>query len=290
MKRNLLVAMGDDPSALFGVRFVSSFFENKEHVGLTLFTSFPRGPRVWEEEKSFETLRQQEQAGCDRESPFRQALVEARKRLVEAGFSPDEIESRCSPRAFSRSMDIIQEGERGLYDAVVMGRRGIEGLEVLMDESVSKQMLKDDTGCPVWVCRMPDPKRTGVLLCLDGSEPGFRMADHVGFILEQEPRHTVTLFHVNREGEPGADTEAMFARARRQLAANNVGEDRVVQKVGEGTGVARAILEETEAGGYAAVATGGTGSGQTMLQRLFLGSVCSELLRRLSGAVLWFTR
>lgn len=290
MHLSLLVTISENPGALYGVRFVAGFFRNKERVKVTLYSTVPRGPHVWEEEKSFERLKEQEVGQEAVEARFRKAIEAARKRLVDSGFSAGAIESKCLTRSYSTCMDIIQEGERGLYDAVVLGRRGIVGLETLVEQSVSMGLHQEEVGCPVWVCRSPERDREGVLLCLDGSEQSFRMADHVGFILEKEEDHPVTLFQVKRDAEPRADADKIFARARKQLVGNGLPEDLIHDKLVKAPRVAKAILAEADKGRYAVVAAGSTGSGRTLLQRMFLGSVSLRLLRELSGAAFWFTR
>ena len=291
MKRHLLVAISDDASALYGVRFVSSFFTDKQRLNLTLYSSYPRGAEVWEEEKSFETLQHAEDHADRNEIRYRKVAEGARKRLVEAGFPTDSVEVRCTPRAHTKAMDIIQEGERGLYDAVVLGRRAVAWLEHLLDESVSRQLLMDETGCPTWVCRHPEPGRTGVLLCLDGSEPAYRMADHVGFMLAGEPAHAVTMYHLLREGNGSQqDPREIFGRGRRILEDNGLAPELITEKVAESSKTVKTILAEADQGGYAAVAVGRTGAGGSFLQRMFMGSVSHELLHHLEKAVLWFTR
>ena len=94
MHLNLLVTIGDDPSALFGVRFVSSFFKNKSRVGVTLYSTVPRGAEVWEEEKSFDSLRDQD-AGRDKlQADHGPAIDIADNRGVDANCARD---SRSRP-------------------------------------------------------------------------------------------------------------------------------------------------------------------------------------------------
>ncbi|MGE4552519.1 MAG: universal stress protein [Desulfovibrionaceae bacterium] len=291
MKRHLLVAISDDASALYGVRFVASFFTDKQRLNLTLYSSYPRGAEVWEEEKSFETLQHAEEHADRNEIRYRRVAEAACKRLTDAGFPAESVDIRCTPRAHTKAMDIIQEGERGLYDAVVLGRRAVAWLERLLDESVSRQLLMDETGCPTWVCRHPEPGRRGVLLCLDGSEPAYRMADHVGFILAGETAHPVTLFHLRREGNGGRhDPAEIFARGRRILEDNGLPPELILEKEVETSKIVKSILAEADQGEYAVVAVGRTGSGGSFLQRMFMGSVSHELLHNLDKAVLWFTR
>lgn len=291
MKRHLLVTISDDASALYGVRFVSSFFTNKQCIDLTLYSSYPRGAEVWEEEKSFDTLQDASVCTDRNEVRYRQVAEAARKHLQDAGFPAACLDIRCLPRAHTKAMDIIQEGERGLYDAVVLGRRAVAWLERLLDESTSCRLLMDGTGCPVWVCRHPEPGRRGVLLCLDGSESAYHMADHVGFMLSEESAHPVTMLHLRRVGKVcKSEPHEIFSRGRRILEDSGLPPELIREKVVETPKVVRAILAEADQGGYAAVAVGRTGSDESFLQRMFMGSVSHELLRELNKAVLWFTR
>jgi nucleotide-binding universal stress UspA family protein len=157
-----------------------------------------------------------------------------------------------------------------------------------MEESVTEEIIKKDTNMPVWICRSPDEDHSNILLCLDGSAPSYRIADHVGFILGLELRHKVTLLQV--QNGRSDQTEAIFSKARTILHENKIADERIEEQVISGFKVAPAILDMARQGKYAAIAVGRTGAGKGLLGRLFIGSVSRELVKGLSSSALWICR
>lgn len=286
MRRHVLVTVSDDPHAMQGVRFVCGFLLERD-VELTLFYTAPRPAEVWAEERDHWRLEEYDTRAAANRERGRRALDAAMDMLLEAGFDEALVQAKLTMRGVTTGADILRECEQGRYDAVALGRSGAAGLESLMHESVTRDILDRGFVAPLWVCRSWAPGRDGVLLCLDGSGASLRMADHVGFMLEAQPAHRVTLFAVSGRGPLGAgDPAPVFARAREILAENGVGPDRVDEATATG-GAAGAILAEAARGAYAVVATGRTGQGRGLLRRVFMGSVSTALLRDLDGAALW---
>ncbi|MGE4291640.1 MAG: universal stress protein [Desulfovibrio sp.] len=289
MNRHLLVAVSDNPRAIHGVRFVSSFFSQDCDLRLTLFAAFPTGPKVWVEETNYETLTDAQDSSRKYEAQFRKALDASKAMLTAGGFDEKRICIKCVPQSGTRVEDILQEGERGLYDAVVLGKRGLARLEQLVEQSVTEEVIKRNTTVPIWICRNPDEDRSGVLICLDGSDASYRIADHAAFMLALEPHHPATLLQV-RSARDTVDVESIFRRAREILRENGVAEDRIDERVLTGGRPAPVILDMAELGGYAAIAVGRTGAGKGLLGRLFLGSVSRELMLGLRSSALWLCR
>ncbi|MDR3641050.1 MAG: universal stress protein UspA [Humidesulfovibrio sp.] len=291
MNKHLLVTISNDRSALRGLRFVCSFFERKDDMRLTLFNTAPQPPAVWGEEKSFETLREREATTEAIVQSGKKAMEAARAVFVSGGFNPDQVDDKIVARNFSRIEDIIKEGETGLYDAVVFGRRAMLKLEDFLDSSASEEMLHSRFNFPLWLCRDVEYDRQGVLLCVDDSEPFHRMADHVGYILRGETRHHVTLFRVMKPSAAPEQPEASFDSATRLLEDNGLPAQFIHTRVEAADDVAEAVLREAARGRYAAVALGRTGLKKSgRLARIFTTSVSMALFRKLTGAVLWVSR
>jgi nucleotide-binding universal stress UspA family protein len=290
MNKHLLVTISEDPKAHFGLRFVCAFFQHKQDMRLTLFNTAPLPPAVWAEETSFETLRQSEEAAEAIIRSGKKAMEAARHIFLQGGFSAHQVDDKIVSRNFSRIQDIIKEGETGLYDAVVFGRRGMLRLETLMDKSASEEMLQQKFAFPLWLCRDVDYDHKGVLLCVDGSEPARRMSDHVGFILQGEHEHPVTILRVLRKNDQRQHTEGLFAEAIDALEANGFPSRLIKTRLDQSDNVAQAILHEASRGRYAAVAVGRSERHKGVLSQLFLGSVSMALFRKLSGAALWVSR
>ncbi len=288
MEKNLLVTVGDERSVLYPIRFLSNLFSNKQEIKLSLFYIIPQGPQVWAGEKDFESVANAEQQEKKNENKGRKALRAAKKELVSRGFAEDLIQQKLQPKRFSTAMDILQEGKDGLYDAVVLGSRGLSWVEQAFEQSVTKEVLAKKYDFPIWICQRPDLERKGILVCLDGSAASDRMVDHVGYILASESGHEVTLFSVaNPAKNDKAGLEKTFNRAQEILIKHGFSDHRIKTKIEKSGQVAKAILNEADVGGYAAVAVGRTGAGQGLLGRIFIGSVSSKLFRELQKAALW---
>ncbi len=282
MTRHLLVTVSDDPSALAGIRFVGSFFRHKDNMRLTLFFTatspqFHNTPR----EGSFLA----EQRRTQREESGIRALEQAGDILMGHGFERPQVDTKLKSGCGSKVSDIILEADKELYDAVVLGRRGVSWLEEALGQSVTRDLFEKPLSFPFWVCREPEVERKNVLLCVDGSAPSLRMADHVGFMLEEHPEHSITLFTVEKKVRE--DVGVIFDECLDTLADNNIPKSRVKTVVSREHNVANAILGIARQERFGVVAMGRTGTGGGIMDKLFLGSASSVLFHQLRGAVLW---
>jgi nucleotide-binding universal stress UspA family protein len=287
MDKHLLLTVGDDLNSLYGVRFAGSFFTAKQALSLTMLYVAPR----------FETMdRREDQQFHQMDRKLAAVYLEKGKAAIQAsvkhlaarGFQEKKIHSLVFTKRYGTVQDIILEGRKGNYDAVVLGRRGFALFEKAFYTSVSRAVLERDVSFPLWICRRPEEGRRNVLLCVDESEASLRIADHVGFMLEEE-EHSVTLFHVD-DGE-GKDAAAVIEPARQALLANGMPEARILTRVAHKPNVVKAILEEVEQGGYAAVAVGKGGvRPKSRFKNWMIGSRSTNLLELLEKAALWVSR
>jgi nucleotide-binding universal stress UspA family protein len=283
MQREVLVAVSRDGSAWYGLRFVSWFFRNKKSFRVALMC-IARDPAAGREGLRFSHEREEleRQSRVVREES-QKALEDACAYLMRAGFPARNVKSTVRISEFGTVQDLVGAAERGLYDALVLGRRGLGRLEALMRDSVSAALLAEEVTFPIWLCRTPAPDRSNVLVCVDGSASSIAAADHVGFMVADEPDHAVTLFTV--QDDPDA-AHAALEQGRAALEANGVAPERIVHRVVRGGNVVEAVLAEADAGPYAAVAVGRAGlAGRG--RGAFLGSVGVKLMRTLERSALW---
>lgn len=284
MQKHLLVTISDDIRILHGVRFVGSFFTDKTNVRVTLLYVSPRAESVGGDKiqrdldkKNTEIYRQRGEI----------SLGVAQKILLERGFSAESISSKLMFKQFGTVKDIIREAHAQSYDALVLGKRGYAVFEKIIKDSVSKAIMERDIGFPIWICRRPEEDRRNVLLCVDGSEPSLRMADHVGFMLQSETEHRVTILHADT-GEKNID--AMLHEAKNKLLANGVETERISLQVIPSTGVVKTIVREAEKKAFAVVAMGRVGVKKGILKEWLVGSRSMKLLEDLDKAVLWVSK
>jgi len=283
MDKHFLIAVSEQKSALFGIRFVGNFFSTRQDIKSTLFYSVSKPSAVWDKERNLEEDRRQKKMEKQLVVKGNEALELARKECISMGFLPDNIFLKLQTQVFSRVGDIIQETEQGQYDALVIGRRGISMLEEAFEESVSKSLFHQPVTFPIWLCRSNHPNRKNVLLYLDGSETSFRMADHVGYILNHEKTHRLDVL-ISQETP---DASSVMEKAKTILLNHGIPQDRIRQKSGTSGGVAKQILKEVEKEAYAAVALGRSSQEKGLLMRLFKSQTCSTLFKELEDAALW---
>lgn len=298
MERHLLLTMGGDGGESWNLRFVAGFFRRKSSLRLTLFYVVPDayGAGHGEVMLSDGQMRQ----GMEQ-------LARARKWAVEHGFVSENVETRAVHRQFGVVRDIVEEAHRGMYDAVVSGRRYLGWLEQTYTTSVSRGLLGEEIAFPLWVCHQPEPDLSDVLLCVDGSGENLRMADHVGFMLATPgaENHTVTLLHC-REPENGTGRgahdapdaalpgEEAIAAARDAVLANGVDEARVrvlVVRARDRAEKAETILRVAEQDRFAVVAVGRrTVLPDSLMRRMFGRSVSERLHDRVNRFSLWVSK
>lgn len=286
-ERHLLITVSEDETYLHGLRFVGNFVQHHETLKVTLFYVAPLPPKAYDKHE-FQSVEHMDLRNRSGEIRGRKALEQATRVLMDMGLPREQIKTRFKYREFSTAMDIVTEAHRGLYDAAVLGHRGISSLEQFWNPSVGKTILDSNFDVPLWICRRPDYSRKNVLLCMDGSGSSMCMVDHVGYMLAREPHHQVTLFFVQM---PSLEDESVgahiFGLARKTLTENGMPAERIQTKTASSSDVAAAILHEAHEGCYAVVGMGRTGRNHGFLKRIFLGSVSTAVFQNLQGAVLW---
>ncbi|MDY0275224.1 MAG: universal stress protein [Desulfomicrobium sp.] len=285
--RHILLTISDDASALQAVRFTCGFFRHTSTLKATLFYVAPN-PKVGlsgaEIAKDYVTLNKREVAAKE---VAQHALSRATEILMGKNFPQDNFDSKILFQQLGTANDIIQEGLAGMYDAIALGRRGLSRLEELLDKSVSKQIITTRLETPLWICRQQEKPEPSVLLCTDGSPASLRTADHVGFMLKDEPEHSITIAYIDTSGGCDNGSEAM-AKTRHVLKENAIPSERIKELVVEGKNVSEVIITLARGGGYGVIATGRTGRGEAK-SRQFWGSVSMSLLRHLDFATMWIT-
>ena len=283
MDRHFLIAVSENKSSLFGVRFVANFFVDKRNIKSTLFHALPKTPAVWGNERNLAADHRQKEQENQAAIKGEAALSVAKKECVSLGFPPDNIFSTLQKQEFSKVGDLIQEGEKGRYDAVVIGRRGLSMLEEAFEDSFSTDLFNQSFTFPVWLCRSSSPHRKNLLLYLDGSETSFRMTDHVGFMVSMEKHHRVDILISKENADPASTLE----KCKEILLGHGLSEELIQHKISPPGNPAKIILDAVAKEHYAAVALGHSDKEKSLLMRLFKNPVCSTLFKELQDAALW---
>ncbi len=78
-------------------------------------------------------------------------MTKAKEMLVKAGVSESQISKKIVDGSRSAASDILEEARNNEYGTIVMGRRGISGVQEFFMGSVSSKVLQNSTGMAVWI-------------------------------------------------------------------------------------------------------------------------------------------
>lgn len=78
-------------------------------------------------------------------------MTKAEEMLVKAGVSESQINKKIVDGSRSAASDILEEARNNDYGTIVMGRRGISGVQEFFMGSVSSKVLQNSTAMAVWI-------------------------------------------------------------------------------------------------------------------------------------------
>jgi hypothetical protein len=283
MLKHLLVAVRDAKICPQGVRFAGNFFENRQDFSISLLylTGDPTSQTpdtMWNEGSS--------PGKGSASTPEEQCFALARRNLLRKGFLESGIKTTIKSRVAGTGKDILSEGQSGYYDAVVLGSSGYSFLEGLVRGDVGREILESGLHFPIWFCRDIEEERRNVLLCLDGSVVGDRVAAHVGYMLQGETKHSITLLYIGtgQDLEPGK----IFSRATEILLDHDFPPEKITSQIIRSSRVVKTILSTVDKGRFAVVALGWSGrSPHTGIKKWLAGEKCREVLDNINKVALW---
>lgn len=309
MDKKILVAVDGSPAALKAVDYVG-LMEGamiRELRVTLLYIMNPVPPYLRREgqrdPESFKRLRELETRNRKQAAAV---LDKCTEHLVRHGMAPEAVEKKPLPRSSDAARDILFEAEQGLYDALVLGRRGISKAQELFLGSVTNKVVQHSERLPLWVVG-GQVTSLKVLCPVDGSEGSLKAVDHLAFMLGENPECKITLLHVGAslgnyctldfvetELAEGIEADIMhsdaqcmddfYARALKVLDQAGLSPDQVETKTIEGgMSVSGAILDEVKRGDYGTVVLGRRGESRSF----FLGHVSDKVMGKAKDVAVW---
>jgi nucleotide-binding universal stress UspA family protein len=123
-------------------------------------------------------------------------LRDAKARLVRNGFSDEKITFDAQISNAQAATAIHHEANRGIYDALVIGRRGMGKVGELFFGSVSSFLVEKCHEIPIWLI---DGEITSnrFLLAVHCRPQSLMAADHLSFMARSNPESEILLYHSN---------------------------------------------------------------------------------------------
>lgn len=307
MERKLLLAVDDSRHSKLAVMYVHRLFATDPQVHFDLLNIQPAiSDFLLEEAKRKPTARRKlDQLFQENTAHSQQVLADLADRLADGGVTRDRIGVQTLPHNLGTAKDILDFATRRRVDAIVLGRRGMSGLQEMIFGSVSNNIVQQSAVLPVWL--VDDQPAAGKLLVpVDGSSHALQAVDHLAFILAERKDLALVFLHVQPtlrdfcpvdfEDATAAPLEDLvaagdshcidnfFGLARHRLAAAGIEEHQIEIKTRTGLSrVGRQIVKELETGDYGTLVMGRSGSSR----RHFMGSVAQYVISRATGLAVW---
>jgi len=227
------------------------------------------------------------------------------RQMEQHGIAPENIECITSIRTLGYAKDIIEKAQKEQYDAIVVGRRGISGLQKMYSGSVTTDILEQSQVIPVWLVDGKVPAGD-VLMAIDGSEASLRAVDHISFIMSKKTDARLTLLHVtgnarnyceiDLDEQPNPELEDIVIRgdkacidqfyphAMKKFKDAGISEEQIrIETVSGSRRIGKTILEFAQKGKYSTVIVGRRGINKSF----FMGSASRYMINKISDGALW---
>ena len=196
MEKRLLVAVDASIYSSNTLHYLEQLFAHLDDVRFHLLSVITCNPSQaaseWLDElELLSTLSNEEQKHY---ASAKRYLKKAVDRLERNGISPDQVTTEVKISTTNPALEVLSVARKGLFDALVLGRRGVSKLEEFIMGSVSNTMFEKCHDVPIWIVD-GQVKSRKFLVPVDGSFHSLMAVDHLAYILQDNPHAEVTLFH-----------------------------------------------------------------------------------------------
>jgi nucleotide-binding universal stress UspA family protein len=146
MASKILIAVDESKNSMKAVNYVAKGMNSAATV--TLFSVLPDATAACGLDSPTLTplFRKSRQAFCaiedTKKDTVKAFMQEAKKVLVESGFASKNVAIKILKKKTGIARDVLKEVERGKYDTLVIGRRGLSGVKQFVLGSVSNKIVK----------------------------------------------------------------------------------------------------------------------------------------------------
>lgn len=123
-------------------------------------------------------------------------LRDAKGRLIRNGFHEEAVTFEAQVTSTQAAIAIHHETNRGKYDALVIGRKGMGKVGELFFGSVSAYLIEQCHETPIWLVD-GEISTNRFLLAVHSKPESLLAADHLGFHTKDNPESEIMLYHSN---------------------------------------------------------------------------------------------
>jgi len=194
MKRKVLVAIDGSVYSLNSIDYLIRLFRDDPTMSIHLFAVVAEGGKGQNWMYEVDPLRERSPLSERRRITAEKYLRDAKARLVRNGFSDERVTFAVEITSAQSTTAIHFEANKGVYDALVIGRRGMGKVGELFFGSVSSFLVDRCHDLPIWIV---DGEVTSehFLLAVHCKPESLLAADHLAFIAKSLPDSQIYLYH-----------------------------------------------------------------------------------------------
>jgi nucleotide-binding universal stress UspA family protein len=307
MQKKILIAVDDSHPSRQAVDYAGRMAAVIPKLGACLFHVQPPISQFLldEAQRKADAQAELKKIALSNDAAGRRLLASCREVLVRSGMQEEGIDLVTQPRSQGVAKDILDYAQNGLFDAILIGRRGVSFLQQVFMGSVSAHVIENSPVIPIWLVD-GDVTSTQIIAAVDGSESALRAVDHMAFMLSGNPDARICFFHVtprlrdyceinfNTASADGADAliaegdqrcmNDFFAAALAKLRDAGFHENQIqTQTETTLTSIGETILKVARERGCGTVVLGRRGIGRSF----FGGKVSYTVSQKLNETALW---
>jgi nucleotide-binding universal stress UspA family protein len=305
MEKKLLLAIDGSKNSLIALDYVSHLFHGCPEIKITLFHVLPPIPPIYKDGELGDPFVQKHLADWKKKNQesIEKVLLRAKEKMIKTGWPESQITIRAQEKRLGQARDILFEAEKGLYDAIIVGRRGLSKWEEVFLGSVSNKIVQGAKSIPVWVIGGKITSHR-MLVALDGSENALRAVDHLSFILSSCKNSETRILllniwpgwinasgpkiipHLSAREEYEKKTDSFMSQAEEMILESELPPEQVGRKVNlKAVDITKAILAEAQKGDYGTIVVGRRGISKA--KEFFMGSVSNKILQQAADKAIW---
>jgi nucleotide-binding universal stress UspA family protein len=194
MNKKILVAVDGSVYSSNSLDYLIRLFRQEPNFNIDLIgaVSIGSGDHNWMPEVDFPPV--DTSVARQRKARAESYLEDARSRLVRNGFPKERVHFFVRESGAAVISSIHNFARKGLYDGLLVGRRGVGKVGEMFMGSVSAELIRKCREVPVWVID-GNVSSTRFLLAAHSSPCSLMAADHISYILSDNPKTEIYVYH-----------------------------------------------------------------------------------------------
>jgi len=194
MKKKILVAVDGSVYSSNSLDYLIRLFKNDSHLNIQLLSIVSAGSSDQNWMLDVDPLRTESPVVELRKAKAGRYLKDAMGRLLRNGFTEEQIDFLVESSSASFATSIHHHANQGIYDGLLIGRRGVGKVGEMFMGSVSADLITKCHEVPLWIID-GEVTSTRFLLAVHCTPQSLLAADHLSFIMQNNPETRVYLYH-----------------------------------------------------------------------------------------------